>query len=550
MISRKMFALEGAYINRAFQMSVELVVKNSIFGTVKYNSTVIYNWTKAKFASLQMPDIIRNYTKNRMGHEVNIIYNPDEPYFCLKASHPDRNIPGRIWTIEAEIIVVAEKVLFGVKLSYSTPTNSNAANSGFSMPKFVGYIANHNGIVDVKHLGIDVWDIENENDIEQLYDLIQNINRKMPVIVITENDTVQDIGEQYTKGYLINAELLARNVASIAHVVRISSNIVGKWNEIVGKNWGVYGGAIRTYFPGVDFGEDDYMRHPLSVANRIMASNYTDDEGREYIAGDAFRCLLEENLRKYNMSVRLDWTALGHKFYFIASRELLRERENTPSDVEQIKQAYEQQIVQLEEKVTNTENELLTALLEIDNREKEINESYDIIHRLNLRVDTLIYQLECNKGEKPEIPIYNDYSKLQEWVETYFPGRIILHSRAIRSLKEAVYDNPELVYKSIFLLGTTYYQMRMGMVTRDEFNRKCEELGIEETAAIADTAAGELGDTYFITYHGVKVKLDRHLRKGTSREPKYCMRIYFFWCDEESQVVIGSLPQHLAIRIS
>lgn len=46
------------------------------------------------------------------------------------------------------------------------------------------------------------------------------------------------------------------------------------------------------------------------------------------------------------------------------------------------------------------------------------------------------------------------------------------------------------------------------------------------------------------------MKLDRHLRKGTGRNPRECMRIYFFWSDEDSQVVIGFLPAHLDTRNS
>lgn len=63
MISKVRYTLEGAYVNRAFQMSVQLVVKNTIFGTVKYNSTVIYNWIRNKFVNLQVPDDIRSYEK-------------------------------------------------------------------------------------------------------------------------------------------------------------------------------------------------------------------------------------------------------------------------------------------------------------------------------------------------------------------------------------------------------------------------------------------------------------------------------------------------------
>ena len=55
MLDTKLFALDASYIRRTFQMSVELDVKNSVFGTVKYNGTVIYNWAKNKFVGLQMP---------------------------------------------------------------------------------------------------------------------------------------------------------------------------------------------------------------------------------------------------------------------------------------------------------------------------------------------------------------------------------------------------------------------------------------------------------------------------------------------------------------
>ena len=168
-----------------------------------------------------------------------------------------------------------------------------------------------------------------------------------------------------------------------------------------------------------------------------------------------------------------------------------------------------------------------------------------------MRVDSLTCQLEkLREGNQSDIPILNDYTQLVEWVETYFPGRLVLHNRAIRALKGAVFNDPALVFKALKLLGTTYYQMRMGYVSLQEFINQCSNLGIEESGSIADTAAGELGETYFVSYHGKKCKLERHLRKGKVRDPQFCMRIYFFWSEEESQIVIGSLPQHLTISTS
>lgn len=550
MLDTKPYVLDASYIRRAFQMSVELDVKNSVFGTVKYNGTVIYNWAKYKFVGLQMPQIIHSFSKNRSGQEVNVLYNPEKPYFCIKASHPDKTVPGRFWITEAEIIENNGKVLLGVKLSYSTPVSQDKGMIDYSVPVFVWKIYKNNGIKDIRSLNSHAWQV-NEESVEELYNFIQNCNRKMPVVVITESENAEGVGGQYLRGYLVNGERLAVKVGLIAHVVCLSYKASLLWNDKVEKNWGVYNGAVRTYFPGVDFNNENYMQHPLSVANRILATYYEDEKGKEYIAGEAFEYVLMNNLRKYNTNTRLEWEQIGHKFYFIAHREELRDKEKTVEDTVLLNQMYEEQIQQLEEKIKNQEDEIITAMIATENKEKELDENRQTIYRLNMRVDSLTCQLDkLREGNLSDIPILNDYMQLAEWVETYFPGRLVLHNRAIRALKGAVFNDPELVFRALKLLGTTYYQMRIGYVSYQEFINQCNELGIEEAGSIADTTAGELGDTYFVSYHGKKCKLERHLKKGKARDPQLCMRIYFFWSEEESQIIIGSLPQHLTISTS
>lgn len=550
MLDTKSFVLDASYIRRAFQMSVELDVKNSIFGTVKYNGAIIYNWAKNKFIGLQMPQNMHSISRNRSGQEVNVIYNAETPYFCIKASHPDKEVPERFWITEAEIVVNGGKVLLGVKLSYSTPVSQDKEMVDYSVPIFMWKIYRNNGITDVRSLNGQVWQVD-EKSVNDLYDFIQNCYRRMPIVVITESANVEGVGGQYLSGYLVNGEKLAAKVGLIAHVACLSTNASQLWNEKVGKSWGVYNGAVRTYFPNVDFNDEAYMQHPLSVPNRILATHYEDENGKEYIAGEAFEYVLRNNLRRYNTDVRIEWGRIGHKFYFVANREELRNKERTVEDAVLLNGMYEEQIQQLEEKIKNQEDEIITAMIAAENKEKELEENRQTIFRLNMRVDSLACQLEkLREGNQSDIPILNDYTQLVEWVETYFPGRLVLHNRAIRALKGAVFNDPELVFKALKLLGTTYYQMRMGYVSLQEFINQCSNLGIEEAGSIADTVAGELGETYFVSYHGKKCKLERHLRKGKVRDPQFCMRIYFFWSEEESQIVIGSLPQHLAISTS
>lgn len=110
---------------------------------------------------------------------------------------------------------------------------------------------------------------------------------------------------------------------------------------------------------------------------------------------------------------------------------MLIEKEKSISNIEQLRATYERQISQLEESISDKDNELLTALIQVEEREEQIEEIQDRVYRLNLRIDVLEHQLACSRGDKIDIPILDDYSKLEEWVDTYFPGRIVLHNRAI-----------------------------------------------------------------------------------------------------------------------
>ena len=124
--------------------------------------------------------------------------------------------------------------------------------------------------------------------------------------------------------------------------------------------------------------------------------------------------------------------------------------------------------------------------------------------------------------------------------------------RAFRSLKKSRLEDTELIYKALILLRDHYVPARKDG-SREHwkaFEKSCDELGLEEAPSITSTRAGEEGDEYYVDYQGISVLLDRHLKKGNDREPRYCFRLYFFWDEEQQQAVVGSLPSHLRTRLS
>ena len=57
-------------------------------------------------------------------------------------------------------------------------------------------------------------------------------------------------------------------------------------------------------------------------------------------------------------------------------------------------------------------------------------------------------------------------------------------------------------------------------------------------------------DEYEVEWRDGKRLLDMHVKKGTNREARNCLRIYFFFDDESDQVVVGHLPDHLTTDVT
>jgi hypothetical protein len=144
-----------------------------------------------------------------------------------------------------------------------------------------------------------------------------------------------------------------------------------------------------------------------------------------------------------------------------------------------------------------------------------------------------------------------DYDAIAPWVEEQFAGRMKLLPRALRGLKSARFSDLGLVCDLLDALASQYVESKRGdreawSLFQDILSRQ----GVEFSKSISKTRAGEQGDEYFVHYRGKRRPLEWHLKKGTSRDPSRDLRIYFFWDEEDEEVVVGSLPGHLDNRLT
>lgn len=94
--------------------------------------------------------------------------------------------------------------------------------------------------------------------------------------------------------------------------------------------------------------------------------------------------------------------------------------------------------------------------------------------------------------------------------------------------------------------------MRMSVEgAKNAYDAGTKRLGLRHDGSITQERAGHEGDEYYVRYPiGTQTRhfLELHLRKGSSKDERYCLAIYFFWDDDTQQVVVGWLPSHLDNR--
>ncbi|MDO8279353.1 MAG: hypothetical protein Q7T63_14645 [Burkholderiaceae bacterium] len=135
--------------------------------------------------------------------------------------------------------------------------------------------------------------------------------------------------------------------------------------------------------------------------------------------------------------------------------------------------------------------------------------------------------------------------ELDEW-SAINSDRIVILPRAIAAAKRSEFVKPELVYAGLELLASTYRAVKKGEMDRHILKAEVDALGFLIGGSVDPSVAGELGDEYFVRWRGRRRFLDQHMGKGSARDVRHTMRIYWTWDEDDEVCVVGWLPSHLA----
>jgi len=149
-----------------------------------------------------------------------------------------------------------------------------------------------------------------------------------------------------------------------------------------------------------------------------------------------------------------------------------------------------------------------------------------------------------SEGQEPHVRAWA-LSDMQAWADEN-ADRIVIMPRAISEAKKSIYEDAGFVYEVLELLAETYRCVKLSLMGRATLKAECDRMGLAIGGSVEPTRAGEAGGEYHVTYGGRRRFLDQHVGKGSSRDTRYALRVYFFWDDATKRVVVGWLPSHLS----
>jgi hypothetical protein len=471
----------------------------------------------------------------------------DQPvYWAARLDDADKEVPQRVWTTEVGIGQREDgSILFGCRLL--CVTRGEDAPFPRSIPGFVRYFAEkERAMLDGRTLSIEPWIVEDEESVDEMVSLLRAPSRQADVVVLALPD-----GSSDPKETLIPAHAITKTIVGTAHVVILTGPASFHLSDRVGKEFSVFRQAIRTYRPGFDPDEDEPFSHPLALPHRI---NSWPGGG----AGAYEKFLVWRTLAA-SVSIR-DASQKLPSFTEVrrvaAEVKISSARQSGSSTLDLLKLA-EEEITALR-KALDEERETNAGLWKIAEQERdqaqaEALQAKETNKHLRYRIEQIEERIkDSGVGQPGHVEIPTKLDSFGKWCEAHLAGSIVIHNRALQGVNKSEYDDVALIYKALLALRDYYVPMRRngGLDRKGAYEAECQKLGVEEQPTFSGPRAGEEGETYFVRYAGQRVELDRHLKKGNSRDPRRCFRLYFFWDEDDQQVVVGWLPSHLDTRLT
>ncbi len=419
-----------------------------------------------------------------------------------------------------------------------------------------------------RRFALDPVVLDTEQAMSSFLQMLVDPARDMPFAVVSVPPEEPD--EEMLEGQW---RMLARALAGLAVVWVLPPAMTFRLSDTVGKPLSVFLGAWRFYRPGFN-DRADRTRHPLVLWNRL-----TDERGLGMTTRMFQRLAAEERVRFGNgdrdtlgfdaIAGAAAGSARGpaRLVSFLRNRiwgsptvsaarsyspdrtggsgavESGTSRRDAVAAVQEPAPAatdaaaaeevpLRRKLKQARDKARSRGNRYEQAKQRADTAERERDE-------LRRRAEQLAGLVRSLGGDPDaEIPFPSAWDEVAEWCDESLAGRLSLTGSARRELGGAEFLDVGLAAECLSWLAHEYRDGRVGGGDPELHGRISE---IDN--GVFNLPCG--GDAFECTWDGRRHTVDWHIKRGANtRDPRRCLRIYYFWDEGAQRVVVASMPAH------
>jgi hypothetical protein len=443
--------------------------------------------------------------------------------WAIRADDPDKLIAGRVWTTEVVVGLMGDQLpRFSARLLVSTPENNLDIEP--HTPGFVQQVAESCGLSRGQYwVSAEPWLIDSDGEAERLLQMLIDQERRLPIFVLTVPEAAHDPHQP-----LLDASALARATLGTGHVAVLPASFTWALTQQFGKLRSVFGGAVRAYLPSFTADANPYA-HRLVLADHVSTPD------------GVAQCIRWMRSLAATESVRR--TVLGQEVLtFAAIRSASME----------LKQR------RLEQEGASDSDQLAAAKARIDALEKQSKDQratldyFDAEHQIAeeraevaegqaraaaFRIQQLLDQIKASgAATEPSLELPQSWTDFANWCDVYLAGRVVLSPSARRGVQSPDFEDVEAAARCLLWLAHKGRNRRL-----EGGEGSLREENIEE--GIRNSHCGK--DQFDLNWQGQRQTADWHVKNGgNTRDPRRCMRIYYFWHAPTQQIVIAEMPAH------
>jgi hypothetical protein len=443
-------------------------------------------------------------------------------FWSLQFDRFDGEIPGRIWRTEASVGYSDAVALVGVRLAVIDA--SPLSDFVTSVPRVIGDLIRSPGLYDYDVALTDSPSVlTSEDELSQLISLLEHKQRSRPVVIFSSWEGIDAQRD---------AQGAAQRLAGLAHVYVLTDQQSWLLTERLGREFSVWKGAIRTYNPGFNPLVDEVVQHPPATREWINARFGNLDRFYAVLVNSiAMRTVRDASLEEVLPPFRaVKQAILQNQILKLSStsdkktkREQLLEENNA---------LLKQQIQEKTEEFNLADSVVKLAEAERDQYRAQLSALRGKIESLEQRIGESALHIE-----HPD-----SFDSLDEWANKHLAGRLILLNRAVRAARKSPFNEPILVYKCLERLAREYVDARRG---GEAVHGLFDDLGVHLERTGDPARLSQWREEYFVPHRTKREFLEWHLKRGSDKNEANTLRIYFFYDEDDEQVIVGHLPGHL-----